>query len=126
MICKFKNVHWTVSLETIEEEYEYVRFGGKWKNFLNNLTTISKLKEHKISFNMLHFILNYMSVFDCIKFLQGLGFHNNSFGAHVPLLAGAQPSVGSVHVEAAQLHRHDFEVQNWRNQTTDCQKYISG
>ena len=79
LICKFKNVHWTVSLETIEEEYEYVRFGGKWKNFLNNLTTISKLKEHKISFNMLHFILNYMSVFDCIKFLQGLGFHNNSF-----------------------------------------------
>jgi len=28
---------------------------------------------------MLHFILNYMSIFDCIEFLQSLGFHNNSF-----------------------------------------------
>jgi hypothetical protein len=28
---------------------------------------------------MLYFILNYESVFDCIKYLQSLGFHNNSF-----------------------------------------------
>ena len=79
LIQKFKNVHWTVSLESIEEEYEYIRFGGRWKDFVDNIKTISKLKNHKISFNMLHLILNYMSIFDCIKFLQGLGFHNNSF-----------------------------------------------
>jgi hypothetical protein len=34
---------------------------------------------HKISFNMLHFLLNYNSVFDCVDFLKDLGFHNNSF-----------------------------------------------
>ena len=77
-ICKFKNVHWTVSVETTAEEFEYIRFGGKWSDFLDNLNTIKKL-DHKISFNMLWFLLNYDTVFDCVDFLKGLGFHNNSF-----------------------------------------------
>jgi hypothetical protein len=71
-------VHWTVSVETVEEEFEYIRFGGRWLDFLDNLNTIRKL-DHKISFNMLWFLLNYDSVFDCIDYLKGLGFHNNSF-----------------------------------------------
>lgn len=77
-LCKFKNVHWTVSVETIEKEYEYVRYHGDWKAFLQNLKTIKKLP-HKISFNMLYFILNYKSLFTCVRYLQNLGFHNNSF-----------------------------------------------
>jgi hypothetical protein len=28
---------------------------------------------------MLHFLLNYHSIFDCVDYLSGLGFHNNSF-----------------------------------------------
>ena len=36
-VCQFKNVHWTVSAETIEAEFEYIRFGGKWTDFLDNL-----------------------------------------------------------------------------------------
>jgi len=77
-ICNFPNVHWTVSVETQAEEFEYIRHGGSWPDFLNNLTTIKQLK-HKISFNMLHFLLNYNSIFDCVDFLQAQGFHNNSF-----------------------------------------------
>ena len=77
-VCKFKNVHWTVSAETVEDEFEYIRFGGKWQDFLDNLNTIRKL-DHKISFNMLWFLLNYNSVFDYVDYLKGLGFHNNSF-----------------------------------------------
>jgi sulfatase maturation enzyme AslB (radical SAM superfamily) len=77
-VCSFKNVHWTVSIETIEKEFEYIRFGGKWSDFLDNLATIRKL-DHKISFNMLWFLLNYDSVFGCVDYLKGLGFHNNSF-----------------------------------------------
>jgi hypothetical protein len=77
-ICKFKNVHWTVSVETVEDEFEYIRFGGRWSDFLDNLDTIRKL-DHKISFNMLWFLLNYDSVFECVDYLKGSGFHNNSF-----------------------------------------------
>ena len=77
-VCSFKNVHWTVSAETIEDEFEYIRFGGRWQDFLYNLNTIRKL-DHKISFNMLWFLLNYDSVFGYVDYLKELGFHNNSF-----------------------------------------------
>jgi molybdenum cofactor biosynthesis enzyme MoaA len=77
-ICKFKNVHWTVSVETMAEEFEYIRFGGQWQDFLDNLNTIRKL-DHKISFNMLWFLLNYDTVFGCVDYLKESGFHNNSF-----------------------------------------------
>ena len=77
-ICEFKNVHWIISLDEIEEEFEYIRYGGDWQDFLDNLNIIKKL-EHKVSFNMLHHLLNFRSIFKCISFLKELGFHNNSF-----------------------------------------------
>jgi MoaA/NifB/PqqE/SkfB family radical SAM enzyme len=78
LICEFKNVHWIVSVESMESEYEYIRHGGSWTDFLVNLKSIQQLP-HKITFNMLHFLLNYMSIFECVEFLQSMGFHNNSF-----------------------------------------------
>lgn len=78
LVCNFKNVHWIVSVESMESEYNYIRHGGNWNDFLDNLKVIQKLG-HKISFNMLHFVLNYRSIFDCIDYLKTLGFHNNSF-----------------------------------------------
>jgi radical SAM protein with 4Fe4S-binding SPASM domain len=78
LLCKFKNVHWTVSVETIEEQYEYVRYHGSWQDFLKNLKQIKKL-DHKITFNMLYFILNYKSIFSTVNFFKEIGFHENSF-----------------------------------------------
>jgi MoaA/NifB/PqqE/SkfB family radical SAM enzyme len=77
-VCEFRNVHWIVSIETVEQEYEYIRHGAVWKDFEENLSIIQNLN-HKISFNMLHFLLNYNSIFDCVRYLQNRGFHNNSF-----------------------------------------------
>jgi len=81
LICQFKNVHWTISVESMEDEFEYIRHGGKWQDFLDNLNVIKEL-EHKVSFNMLWIPLNYLSIFDCIEFLQAQGFQNNSFIAN--------------------------------------------
>jgi sulfatase maturation enzyme AslB (radical SAM superfamily) len=78
LVCTFKNVHWTISVESMEAEYEYIRYGGKWTDFLDNLNIIRNL-DHKVSFNMLHLVLNYQSIFECIDYLNALGFHNNSF-----------------------------------------------
>ena len=78
LLCSFKNVHWTVSVESIQEEYNYIRHHGNWNDFVKNLDVINKL-DHKISFNMLHFILNYNSIHKCIDFLKDKGFHDNSF-----------------------------------------------
>ena len=78
LLCEFKNIHWTVSVEAIENEYEYIRYHGSWNDFQKNLQTINKL-DHKISFNMLHFILNHASLFACVDYLRDKGFHDNSF-----------------------------------------------
>jgi molybdenum cofactor biosynthesis enzyme MoaA len=77
-ICEFKNVHWTVSVESMAKEFEYIRYGGSWLDFVDNLKHIHAL-DHKISFNMIWFLLNPWSIFDCVDWLKGQGFHNNSF-----------------------------------------------
>lgn len=79
-ICEFKNVHWTVSVESMHKEFEYIRYGGSWQDFQTNLNHIQKL-EHRISFNMIWFVLNAFSIFDCIDWLHNNGFHANSFVA---------------------------------------------
>ena len=78
LVCGFENVHWTVSVESMQQQFEYIRYGSSWTDFQENLTTI-KMLDHKISFNMLHFLLNYQSIFDCVDYLKTLEFHNNSF-----------------------------------------------
>ena len=65
-------------MESIEQEYNYIRHLGKWNDFVKNLDVINKL-DHRISFNMLHFILNYKSIHSCVDFLKSKGFHDNSF-----------------------------------------------
>ena len=77
-LCQFKNVHWTISVESIEDEYEYIRYHGSWDDFLKNLKYIQTLN-HKISFNMLYFILNYKSIFNTVDYFKDLGFVDNSF-----------------------------------------------
>lgn len=77
-ICKFKNVHWTVSMESLGQQFEYIRWGSTWQDFETNLAHIQSL-DHRITFNMLWFLLNHDSVFDAVAWCQGQGFHNNSF-----------------------------------------------
>jgi len=79
LLQKFKNVHWTVSVESMNEQYEYIRHGGIWNDFEKNLSVIKENVSHKISFNMLYFVLNYLSIFECISYFRSLGFGNNSF-----------------------------------------------
>jgi len=78
LLCSFKNVHWTISVETMEEEYEYIRHHGSWKDFVDNLDIVRKL-DHKFNFNMLHFILNYDSIHGCVDYFKAKGFNDNSF-----------------------------------------------
>jgi len=78
LLCQFKHVHWTISVEAIEAQYEYIRHHGSWNDFSNNLDKIKKLP-HKISFNMLYFALNHDSIFETVNYFKSLGYHENSF-----------------------------------------------
>ena len=77
-IMEFKNVHWTVSLDTIEDQFDYIRYGGVWSDFNENLLRLTD-RGHKVSFNMLWYAMNFRSIFDTVDYLKGLGYHNNSF-----------------------------------------------
>jgi sulfatase maturation enzyme AslB (radical SAM superfamily) len=78
LICGFKNVHWTVSVESMADQFEYIRYGGSWADFEDNLSRITSLP-HRISFNMLYFLLNYRSFFGCVDWLLSKGYHPNTF-----------------------------------------------
>ena len=112
LICTFPNVHWIVSVETIEAEYEYIRWGGSWQDFVDNLNVIKTL-DHKVSFNMLHFLLNYQSLFGCIRYLRNLGFHDNSF------IVGAMTTpeyLNIRHLPNTMLQSVESKLEDWINQ----------
>lgn len=78
LLKQFKNVHWTISVDAMDKEYNYIRYHGDWNIFKENLKDIKKL-DHKITFNMLHFILNHKSIFECVDYFKSEGFNDNSF-----------------------------------------------
>ena len=78
LLKTFKNVHWTVSVDGVGAEFEYVRYGGLWDQFITNLQQLKQDFE-KINFNSTWCILTAHGVLDCIDFLQNLGFHENTF-----------------------------------------------
>jgi MoaA/NifB/PqqE/SkfB family radical SAM enzyme len=77
-LITFKNVKWTLSVDAIAAEFEYIRYPGNWNKFHHNLSYLRE-QEFDINFNMVWCILNSTSIFDCIDFLKNTGFHENSF-----------------------------------------------
>ena len=98
---------WTVSVDEMDKEFEYIRYGGIWQDFLDNLTVIESLN-HKISFNMLHHLLNFKSLFDTVDFFKKLGFHNNSFVIG-PLLKPDYLNIRHLPNNMLQLVEHELQ-----------------
>ena len=74
----FKNVKWTVSVDSMADEFAYMRYPGNWNKFYENLIDL-KNQNFDINFNMVWCVLNPESIFNCIDMLQNLGFHENTF-----------------------------------------------
>jgi len=77
-LLEFKNVKWTISVDAMIREYNYIRYPGNWDRFYQNLMDL-KNKNFDINFNMVWCILNAHSIFDCIEHFQKIGFHDNAF-----------------------------------------------
>lgn len=74
----FKNVVWTISVDAVGREYEYIRYPGEWSKFHTNLINL-KNQQFDINFNMVWCVLNADSIFECIDLLSNEGFHENTF-----------------------------------------------
>lgn len=69
LINDFKNTKWTVSIDAIEEDYEYIRYPGNWDIFSKNLSYLYS-KTNNIDYNMTWSVLNAYSIFEATDFLQ--------------------------------------------------------
>jgi radical SAM protein with 4Fe4S-binding SPASM domain len=76
---KFKNVRWTISVDSNHDIFEYMRWPGKWHQFVSNALAIKELVGDQINFNMVWCILNSSNILDTIDELLALGFHENMF-----------------------------------------------
>jgi hypothetical protein len=99
LLTKFKKVSWIISSEGIGDKYEYVRFGGNWQEFEDNLYTVRDLtkarppggmgamrmsfskpeyKLHTVTFNSVYCALTILSIFDFIEHIEQLDFDINT------------------------------------------------
>jgi len=78
LLEQFENVKWTISVDAIESQYNYIRWPGDWSVFLKNLDLLQHRKKD-INFNMVWCALNSTSLFDCIDFLDSQGFQENMY-----------------------------------------------
>jgi len=83
----FINLRYTISAESINEQYEYIRYPQTWSNFQKNIKRLIN-EVPSYNFNMTLNVLNVYSLFDCIDYLRSIGTHDNSFiitHAHEPI-----------------------------------------
>jgi MoaA/NifB/PqqE/SkfB family radical SAM enzyme len=78
LLEQFENVKWTISVDAIDSQYNYIRWPGEWSVFLQNLTKLQHRKKD-INFNMVWCALNSTGLFDCIDFLNSQGFQENMY-----------------------------------------------
>lgn len=82
-LLTFKNVHWIISVESIGEYFEFIRYGAKWSEWEKNLKQLkqeSKERGQRITFNMTWGAICSYQIFDAVDhFCNNLGFHPNSF-----------------------------------------------
>jgi MoaA/NifB/PqqE/SkfB family radical SAM enzyme len=79
LLQKFENVKWTISVDSIGELFEYMRWPGNWNQFVENLLKVQQQVGDQINFNMVWCILNSVEIFDAIDHLLNIGFHENMF-----------------------------------------------
>jgi sulfatase maturation enzyme AslB (radical SAM superfamily) len=72
LLISGKNVQWLVSVDDMNERYEYLRYPGKWNIFAKNLHTL-KQKSNSVSFNMVFINLNALTIWDTVDYLLDQG-----------------------------------------------------
>jgi MoaA/NifB/PqqE/SkfB family radical SAM enzyme len=82
LLLNCKNVHWIISVDSIKENFEYIRYGAKWDNWFANLIQLKNEVQpngHKITFNMVWCSLTSLAIFEAVDLFLSLGFSPNSF-----------------------------------------------
>lgn len=68
-----ETVVWNVSLENLEDKFEYVRSGAKWEQLKNNLILLSEHWPQSISINMTYSMFSAFDIVDTVKWFHSIG-----------------------------------------------------
>jgi len=66
-IKKFKNVLWTISSDTSDKKFNYIRSGGNWNQTVENIKILKNIG-HGLRLNSVFFIGNVVDIFDHIEY----------------------------------------------------------
>jgi radical SAM protein with 4Fe4S-binding SPASM domain len=105
----FKNIQYTVSVDSINEIFEYIRYPQKWQSFVKNYYQIQQeISVHNV--NMVLTSLNSLEIYDAVEWLLDQGTHENSFiitHAHTPEWMNVNNLPNGI-LEACQLKAEEY------------------
>lgn len=97
VIKRFKLVEITVSLEGIEEHNDYIRYGSKWSDILENIKIIKQLDNVKFSVNH---VLQHTSIFALPRLVEFVRSNNIKLHLH-EIYYGSYPEPGVLTLNSA-------------------------
>ena len=75
LLTQFDRCTWQISVDDQDSRYEYIRYPGSWKEFWQNLETLTdRANSNIIGFNMVYMNLNAVSVWDLVDRLISSGY----------------------------------------------------
>ena len=80
-ICEFKNVKWEVSVEAMDQQFEYIRYPGVWSEFESNLRQLIA-EQSDVSLTMNYFLLTADTIIETGLYLNSLGIDLNKIAIH--------------------------------------------
>jgi len=81
-LTKLPNCEWLVSVDDMQDRYEYIRYPGVWSEFERNLLLLKDtVGVEKIKFNMVFMSLNSLTFWDTVDWLIETGFLVHNFSA---------------------------------------------
>lgn len=70
-----QNCEWLVSVDAMNQQYEYIRWPGQWSEFEQNLMTLKNtVGVERIKFNMVLMSINALTFWDTVDWLEQSGF----------------------------------------------------
>lgn len=69
------NVIWNVSVENINEQFEYVRQGASWSQLVKNMEFLIKYWPHTVGLNMVYSVFSATTIDETYKIFSDIGVH---------------------------------------------------
>jgi MoaA/NifB/PqqE/SkfB family radical SAM enzyme len=79
LATSMEHCSWLVSIDAIEDKFEYIRYPAVWSEFAENLQTLKGLVgPDRVAFNMVCMNVNADTVWDAVDYLLDEGFSNKT------------------------------------------------